>query len=253
MKGVIYQYSSPKGKLYIGQTLGKQRKRKDKHKYEAYTKKCNTPFGNAIRKYGWKKIKKTYKILEVVEAKNKKDLKRILTEKENYYIKKFDTFTPKGYNVKITNQKKIGEYRNKESMYEKISNSLKGKYTNEENPRSKEIINYTTGEKYPSISEATRQTGIHTQSICRCLKSKSLTAGGFQWCYLKEDGSIDTSNLRSINRKQLFVYCPELDKTFKSAYEAAKHINKPQGKSNIRIACETGKKRYGYTWQYVDK
>ena len=52
MQGVIYRYTSPNGKIYVGQTLLLQRKRIDKHKYEAFTKNCDTPFGHAIRKYG---------------------------------------------------------------------------------------------------------------------------------------------------------------------------------------------------------
>lgn len=253
MKGVIYQYNSPKGKIYVGQTLYLERKRIDKHKYEALTKKCNTPFGNAIRKYGWETIRKTYKVLEYVFAETKQELKDKLTDRENYYIERLNTLVPNGYNLKFTNQRSLGEYRNKELMYKKISNSLKGKYMNEENPNSRKVINIDTDIEYPSISEASRNTGIHVQSICRVLKSKALTAGGYRWCYINEDGSIDKSNLRKKNRKYLPVYCVELDMRFESAYEAAKYIGKPDGKGNIRLGCQTNKKRYGYTWVYVNE
>lgn len=251
MKGIIYQYNSPSGKLYIGQTLYLQRKRIDKHKYEALTVERNTPFANAIRKYGWDIIRATYKVIEIVEAENKQDLKSKLTDRENYYIETFNTFTPYGYNVKFTNQRSIGEYKNKDIMYSKISKSLKGKYMNELNPSSKKVINIDTNKIYPSISEASRDTNIKVQSICKVLKGMQLKAGGYRWCYINENGTIDKSNLREKNRKELPVYCVELDKTFISAYEAAKYIGKPQGKGNIRIACQTNKKRYGLTWKYI--
>lgn len=74
MKGVIYRYNSPSGKIYVGQTMILERKRINKHKFEAYTKKCNTPFGNAIRKYGWETIRATYAVIEYVEGADKKDL-----------------------------------------------------------------------------------------------------------------------------------------------------------------------------------
>lgn len=226
-----------------------QRKRIDKHKYEAFTKNCDTPFGHAIRKYGWEAIRATYTVIETVEAEDRKTLKAKLTERENYWIETLDTFIPKGYNVKLTNQHTLNEYRDKEAMYAKVSASLKGKYMNAE-ATSKPIMDMTTGKTYPSISEASRVTGLKVQSICRVLKGIQLQTGGLKFCYIDDNGNPDTSNLRSINRKQLPVYCPELDKTFISAYEAAKYIGKPNGKGNIRIAAETGKKRYGLTWIY---
>jgi hypothetical protein len=75
MQGVIYRYTSPSGKIYVGQTLYLQRKRIDKHKYEAFTKHCETPFGHAIRKYGWEAIRATYTVIETVEAEDRKALK----------------------------------------------------------------------------------------------------------------------------------------------------------------------------------
>lgn len=252
MQGVIYSYTSPCGKVYIGQTLILQRKRIDKHKYEAITKHCNTPFGNAIRKYGWDEIKKSYTVLETVEADTKQELKAKLTDRENYYMETMNTFVPNGYNVKETNQRALGEYRNKELMYSKISKSLKGKYMNASSS-SRKVIDMDTMIEYPSISEAARATGCLVQEICRVLKGKGLTARGKRFCYIGEDGKPDTSNLRNKNRKELPVYCPELGMHFISAYEAAKYIGKPNGKSNIRIACQSGKKRYGYTWIYENE
>lgn len=252
MTGVIYQYESPAGKKYIGQTLYLQRKRIDKHKHDAYTRMLDTPFARAIRKYGWETVRPTYTVIETLEADDRNSLKQMLTERENFYIEYFDTISPSGYNVKETNQMRLGKYRDKKGMYKKVSKALKGKYRNAANPKSRKIINFDTKETYPSISEASRQTGIKVQSIITVLKSRNLTAGGFRWCYVNGDGTVDESNLRQINRKQLPVYCKELDKQFVSAYEAAKHIGKPQGKANIRIAAEKGVKRYGLTFVYVD-
>lgn len=251
MTGVIYQYTSPNGKKYIGQTLYLQRKRIDKHKYEAYTKNADTPFARAIRKYGWDAIRPTYTVVEVVEAETAESLKDALTDKENYYIQVFDTMLPNGYNVQLTNQRHLGEYRDKDGMYKKISESLKGKYLNSVN--SKRVINYDTKEIYPSISEAARQNGLMVQQIMPVLKGRNLTAGGFRWCYVDDDGAIDESNLRKKNRKDLPVYCKELNMTFVSAYEAEKHIGKKGGKSNIRKACIKHTRCYGYSWEYVEE
>ena len=52
--GVIYKYTSPSGKIYVGQTIN-EASRKNKHKSE--TSKSDTYFGKAIRKYGWENLK----------------------------------------------------------------------------------------------------------------------------------------------------------------------------------------------------
>lgn len=249
MTGVIYQYTSPNGKRYIGQTLYLQRKRIDKHKYDAYTHQAETPFARAIRKYGWEIIRESYTVVETVNAETIDELKAALTDKENHYIIAFDTMLPNGYNVQLTNQRHFGEYRDKVGMYKKVSAALKGKHLN--SMMSKRIINYDTKDEYPSISEAARQSGLMVQQIMPTLKGRNLTAGGYRWCYVNDDGTIDESNLRSKKRKDLPVYCKELDMTFVSAYEAEKFIGKKGGKSNIRIACENNVMRYGYTWSYA--
>lgn len=249
MRGIIYKYNSPEGKTYIGQTLTEEKKRKYRHKSDAKNRP-NTPFARAINKYGWEEILKTYEIIEEIFCDDKNELKEKLTERENFYITELNTLLPNGYNVQLTNQKSFGEYRNKKLMYEKIGDALRGKYLN--GVQSKKVMNFNTKEIYPSISEASRKTGICVQAICGALKGKNLSAGGFRWCYTDENGNIDETCLRPKKRKDLKVYCVELDKTFISAYEAEKFLKKPNGKSNIRLACEKGWKSYGYTWKYVD-
>jgi hypothetical protein len=54
MKGIIYKYTSPSGKCYIGQTIN-EKERKNQHK-RTYIKvenlKLDTAFYKSIRKYG---------------------------------------------------------------------------------------------------------------------------------------------------------------------------------------------------------
>lgn len=57
------------------------------------------------------------------------------------------------------------------------------------NPKtiSKKVLQYTKDgqfiTEYPSISEASRQTGIFDSQICNCCKGKFKSAGGFIWKY----------------------------------------------------------------------
>ena len=43
------------------------------------------------------------------------------------------------------------------------------------------VLCVETGEQYPSVHEAERQTGIDNSSISKCLNGKRKTAGGFHW------------------------------------------------------------------------
>ena len=80
-----------------------------------------------------------------------------------------------------------GKHHTKETKI-KIGMTRKGKYVGENNPnygKGKPIIQLTLdGEvinKYNSVAEATRCTGISSQSIYRCCYGKQKSAGGFKW------------------------------------------------------------------------
>lgn len=47
--------------------------------------------------------------------------------------------------------------------------------------KSTPVVCLETGEEYPSVHEASRQTGIHQRSISSCINGKRKSAGGFHW------------------------------------------------------------------------
>ena len=82
MTGIIYQYKIG-NKYYVGKTYGLERKRIDKHKYEALTLKKDHPFCRAIRKYG----KDNFIIEEIasfLRGKTFDDSIIIIDESENF-------------------------------------------------------------------------------------------------------------------------------------------------------------------------
>ena len=84
--GIIYKYTSPSGKCYIGQTTDSS-KRKSKHKRES--KFLKTKFATAIRKYGFENFE--YEILfESDVMSNFKELKELLNLKEIEFISLFE-------------------------------------------------------------------------------------------------------------------------------------------------------------------
>ena len=86
---IVYKYTSPSGKSYIGQTSTDRQNREGKN--GLYYKQC-TAFYNAILKYGLENFQ--YEILE-------KDLSlEEAKELEKFYINFYKTYLPEnGYNI----------------------------------------------------------------------------------------------------------------------------------------------------------
>lgn len=94
--GIIYKYTSPSGKVYIGQTIN-QSMRKYRHEWNAYNGMSGY-FYNAVRKYGFDSF--DYVVLFRTASKDKIKLKHLLNEMERYYIRKYKANNPAfGYNL----------------------------------------------------------------------------------------------------------------------------------------------------------
>lgn len=120
--GIIYKYTSPSGKAYIGQTRYED-KRKSNHRRKTQNK--DTYFGRALKKYGYDNFK--YEVLFEIYSLDKKRTIEMLNYMEIYYIEKYDTYncgynsTTGGFVTTISEETKL-----------KISNSLKGQVFSEE-------------------------------------------------------------------------------------------------------------------------
>ena len=85
--GLIYKRISPSGKYYIGKTVGLEKDRWKNHVKEALDERSdtyNTILCKAIRKYGGQNF-----TVEILEDNIPDDL---LSEKEKYYIEKYQSF-----------------------------------------------------------------------------------------------------------------------------------------------------------------
>ena len=95
MEGIIYKYTSPSGKCYIGQTINEcSRKRAHSKKHGG---KC-LKFYNAIDKYGYDNFK--YEVIIRLNSDDPEYLKQSLDILEIGFIKTFDSFE-NGYNMTI--------------------------------------------------------------------------------------------------------------------------------------------------------
>lgn len=94
---IVYCYTSPSGKKYIGIT-SKRREKSRKKDHKSYAEKCiGFSFHKDIRKYGWKNFK--YEVLCYVSSRETACLmeKALIKEFDTYYNGYNDTFGGDGF------------------------------------------------------------------------------------------------------------------------------------------------------------
>ena len=95
--GIIYLYTSPSQKYYVGQTI-KESRRKAEHRYNKNKSRKNTKMSNAINKYGFDNFE--YRVLFRIsesDCTSIQELRLVLNRMERMYIKKYDSVNS-GYN-----------------------------------------------------------------------------------------------------------------------------------------------------------
>ena len=128
IKGYIYCAISPSNKKYYGYTLNFNGRKAGHLKCARKGQKCL--FYTAIRKYGPENF--IWKIIEEHEKEDKKELKKILCEREIYWITLDKTYLKEfGYNMTKGGDGRVGVPHSKESK-EKLSKSLTGRIVSEE-------------------------------------------------------------------------------------------------------------------------
>jgi group I intron endonuclease len=159
---LVYKHTAPNGKAYIGQTHDYQ-KRCREHK----NKKGCIAFHRAIQKYGWNNFK--HEILKdglTIEEAN---------HWEEFYIKRFNTIKPNGYNIRSggnnsrlheSSKKKIGDANRGRIVSEETRKKLatfKGK--NHTESHKTYMSNKLKGRKFsPETIEKMRQAAIKRMS-----------------------------------------------------------------------------------------
>lgn len=137
--GFIYKYTSPSGKSYIGKAIGTLKKRAINLVSGIGYKKCPL-FWRAINKYGFLNFQ-----VEIIEEAPLS----ILGEKEIFYIEKYNTRNPHGYNIA-----QGGEGGQKKEVY--VYSAQNGEYVG----------------NYSSLTEASVETGVPIETISIIMKQQ---------------------------------------------------------------------------------
>lgn len=287
INNVIYKATSLlTGKHYIGLTTETLRERRTKHLSSARNM-SNTHFHKAIRKYGEDNFKWEV-IEEFSDIVDKENAMEILSEKEKYWIKYYDSFK-NGYNsteggegvvgIKHTlearqkmRKAKLGRVLPKEQR-SKISKSVmenhpfRGK-TGKDAPVSKPVVQLSIkGEfinRYDTITEGAMSVDGDVGGICRCLATDNVTAFGYRWLYEWDYERYINGELELPKKRDPKEYTAkaviqltrdgEYVAEYMSAKEFARSIGKEKSATHINACC-TGKRgsAFGFKWMYKEE
>ena len=217
--GYIYSYTSPSGKKYIGQTTASLLKRSGK-RGQGYNG-C-TIFENAIKKYGWDNM--IPNILGEFPIEE-------LNDKESYYIKKYNTLIPNGYNKSLGGDSPGRKYQ---PVY---AYNLDGTFY-------KEFFNKT---------DACKETGAKIYDITRCIQGDFKFISNYIWkdkyyekvepVYTTKNGGKQVAQIDIVTNKIIKIY-PSM-----SAASRALGLSRP---THISECCHgQAKTCAGYKWQFL--
>lgn len=188
--GLIYMYTSPSGKSYIGQTKKSIKERRENDYGKGYDT-CPV-FYKAIQKYGGL-TNFTCRVLEYADNDR-------LNEREKYYIKKYNTLIPFGYNISSGGEKRP-------DVSKKVYKfNLK-----------KDLI-----AEYKSITEAALENRCSIGSISEVCSGRKSTLLNCFWSFSKEN-----NNFKKPKRKIVYQFDEQgnLIKEFESAVSADRYYN----------------------------
>lgn len=223
----IYKYENLiNHMIYIGQAIDLKERYK-KHCYNIKDNNHQEDLYKAFREFGFNNF--SYEILEQFEKFDQNKL----NELECFYIKKYNSLKPNGYNMVPGGTNGAGLAKGKEvELYD-----IKGNYI----------------KTFSSAHQASIETNINYSSICACCRGKIKHTKGFQWKYCNSDNIIRDISTKKITIAKRKVYQYNLQGNLINIYntlkEAAEQTN--ISKSLICNVCNFKSNTAGnYVWRY---
>lgn len=213
IRGVVYKYTSPSNKVYIGTTIDEKNRRRS---FLCQTQDYAGPKINLARKkYGAKNFK--YEILFVIESFNLDELLNILDKKEVEFIKLFDSVN-NGYNLSEGGRLNHNLTLSEESKRRKLQKI------------QKPILQYNLDGKFikewPSAKIAGKILNISNGNICEVLKGNRYQCSNYIFKYKTGENIPDTIEIIPTKQQKKIVL--QLDesgkilKEFPSIQEASR-------------------------------
>lgn len=115
--------------------------------------------------------------------------------------------------------------------------------------QSKPVMCKETGVTYPSVGEASRQTGIISTSIAKCANGRMISAGGYKWGFVV-DGNPIFIDRQDKNRTR--IMCLETGEVFNSMSECARSLGEERP-STLQTTIRLGCKHRGKTYVKIDQ
>lgn len=196
-KYIIYKYTSPSQKIYIGQT--NQGLKRRAYNGEGY--KHSIYFYNAIKKYGWENFKS-----QILKQNLNKQQANYW---EEYYIKYYQSNNRNyGYNIseggnnhtlspqakeKISQYMKNNNPMKNPEIAKKVSKKTRGQSLSEQAKKNisqghkKKILCIETGIIYNSRQEAAKAVKRSPSGIGRAATGQQKTCANLHWRYINDD------------------------------------------------------------------
>lgn len=241
----IYKITSPKGLVYIGQSINIFKRL---YSYKKNLSKSQRKLYNSINKYGWQNH--DFKILRLCRLDE-------LTKWEQYYIDLFDSRNQKfGLNIRGAGYK--GQV-SKETKG-KISKKNKGKLLGRSGilcHNSIKVLQFSLDDifikEWECISEIQRELGYYTTNISKCCKGRLNHAYGYNWRYKKMSDMEKEFKPKEQGRKKRSVLQIDNNGDVIKIWDYINEIHKTLGflSSNIVSVCKGRQKTAnGFIWKY---
>ena len=226
-KWIIYMYTFPNGKRYIGKTSRELCERQGSSSFIDY--KGRTLLWRAIKKYGADSIKQDVLVEGYMsdEQASVYEVKYIAEYKTNCCRYQNPSY---GYNMTDGGEGSMGFVHTDEEK-QKMHDAKIGKCGKDHN--SAKLIYCIELDKYfYGAREAEREIGVSHKTISNCLRHKSKSTGGgstdfvkLHWlfdCEATQENIEKIKNTPGVERKGRPVFCVELNKVFSKIQEAVK-------------------------------
>ena len=240
MIGYIYKISTSDDKIYIGQTINLEDRKK---RYRNGSCKGQILIHRHIKKYGWDNL--LFEVIEITEIDNLNDREMFWID---YYKSNYNRYKLNGLNLTDGGEGAKGHITS-ETTKEKLRQHRLGKKLSDE---TKEKISATLkGNVMPKqTKEKIRQARIGKKHTIEIKEKISNSMKGIE----RAKHTVDSKQKLSDSQKKFMkkVKCLETGIIFNSVSEASKLLNIPQ--PNISRVCKgIVKTAGGYHFEFVEK